>query len=716
MDDVVSTTEDYPVLISVLNNDLDCDNDVENSSLEVVSIPEHGTVMVNSDGTITYTPDINYFGPDQFAYRNCDTDGQCDEAVVAITVNAKNDDPVAIDDINNTFLNLAVTGNVLTNDYDLDGDELLPSLLVNPVNGVVVFNSDGTYRYTPNSGYIGEDIFTYQLIDENGGITSAKVFLTVVDDHPTENQAPVANEDILRGQVGIPVSGNVLVNDFDPDGDRLTLNTSLLVSPSVGTLDFQSNGTFTYQAPAAFSGKVSFKYEVCDNAVVSKCNSAYVNIFINAPTLANTTIAADDAYSTKVNGSVSRDVSANDYDPQADEVVYELLSQPKHGTVSFNNNGTFVYQPEADFSGNDQFTYQVCDLHAVPACDRATVYLNISGENNNPIAVDDYFVHNQQDANLLSNDQEPDGDVIVLNTTPLSGPFHGSVQINDDGSFDYSYEEEFYFGPDTFFYQICDDAFPVLCAEAMVVIEPDTDADGVPDSIDLDDDNDGIADAVEMGVLMDDVFDSDEDGIPDQFDTDSDNDSLSDNYESQGANAFRALSGTDTDGDGWDDAYDPDSGGTPIALIDTDEDGIPDFRDDDDDGDGILSVQEDGNSDGNLLNDDCNYNDQPDYLDAELCDVLIPNAFSPNNDGINDFYRVRGLHEYPNARLEVYNRWGVKVYERDKYGNVGEYGEPGAWWDGRDQESGKMLPAGTYLVILVLDNNYVHKGIVYINR
>ena len=101
-------------------------------------------------------------------------------------------------------------------------------------------------------------------------------------------------------------------------------------------------------------------------------------------------------------------------------------------------------------------------------------------------------------------------------------------------------------------------------------------------------------------------------------------------------------------------------------------------------------------------------------------DLLIPNGFSPNGDGINDYFRVRGIHRYPNAHLEVYNRWGAKVYTRDRYGDIQTYGNPGAWWDGRPNVKGtsnsEILPEGTYFIILLLDGSNMHKGTLYINR
>uniref|UniRef100_UPI002608AA31 HYR-like domain-containing protein n=1 Tax=uncultured Sunxiuqinia sp. TaxID=1573825 RepID=UPI002608AA31 len=101
-------------------------------------------------------------------------------------------------------------------------------------------------------------------------------------------------------------------------------------------------------------------------------------------------------------------------------------------------------------------------------------------------------------------------------------------------------------------------------------------------------------------------------------------------------------------------------------------------------------------------------------------DLLIPNGFSPNGDGINDYFRVRGIHKYPNAQIEIYNRWGVKVFKRDRYGDIGMYGNPGAWWDGRPNVKGtsnsEILPEGTYFIILILDGSNVHKGTLYINR
>jgi gliding motility-associated-like protein len=219
------------------------------------------------------------------------------------------------------------------------------------------------------------------------------------------------------------------------------------------------------------------------------------------------------------------------------------------------------------------------------------------------------------------------------------------------------------------------------------------------------------------------------------LDEDSDNDHVPDYIESMDANmdgkADVAFSGTDSDGDGLDDAYDTvvgkGSDGNAIGSVvipvfeDSDGDKIVDWRDVDDDNDTILTAEEETSSiDGDPTNDDCNFNGIPNYLDPESCEFLMPDAFSPNGDGINDYLRVRGIYRYPDAHFEIYNRWGVKVFEKDHYGNIQLYGDPDAWWDGHANVNGnrnsEILPAGTYLYILILDGSSVNKGTVYINR
>ena len=110
--------------------------------------------------------------------------------------------------------------------------------------------------------------------------------------------------------------------------------------------------------------------------------------------------------------------------------------------------------------------------------------------NNPPVAVDDSYtteVNTPVSNNVMTNDSDPDGDNITANTTPVSGPSHGSVILNSDGSFIYT-PNTGYTGTDTFVYEICDDGTPSLCDQATVTItiqtSNDSDGDGVPDADD----------------------------------------------------------------------------------------------------------------------------------------------------------------------------------------------------------------------------------------
>ena len=283
---------------------------------------------------------------------------------------------MAINDINDTFINTPVSGDVSTNDLNPDGPAGTETFTATsqPTNGTLVFNPDGTYTYTPDTDFVGEDSFTYEVCDAGNPIAcdTATVTIEVAPVPTSGNEPPVANDDTNTTEVDTPVSGTVLSNDFDPDGDTISVTQN--TDPSNGTVVINPDGTYTYTPDPGFEGEDSFTYTICDDQTPQLCDTATVTIQV-IPDNGNITVANDDAYTTAIDTDVSGNVTDNDNDPEGDDFTVTSNTDPANGSVTVNPDGTFTYTPNPGFVGTDQFTYTITDDNG--ATDTATVYITI---------------------------------------------------------------------------------------------------------------------------------------------------------------------------------------------------------------------------------------------------------------------------------------------------------------------------------------------------
>ena len=480
--DIFNTPINTAITASVLPNDFDPDGDNIVVTTTPLTLPMSGTVVLNSDGTFTYTPNNGFVGNDFFVYEVCDIPAVgttlCTQASVQISVTSTNTAPIAINDINTTLIGEPATGNVLTNDIDLEGGNLTVSTtpVVNPSNGTVTINTDGTYTYTPNPGFEGTETFGYEVCDDGTPALCDTAYVTInvfnVTPVPTNN-TPVANNDNYTSPEGYPLTGNVLSNDFDADGDSLILNTTPIVNVTNGTVTINPDGSFVYVPTLGFNGVDSFVYEVCDAS--GACDQATVVIQTTPAAIDNQApVAIDDANFTTVNTLVNGNVLGNDTDPDSNNltVVTTPLVNVANGVLVLNLDGTYTYLPNPGFIGTDQFVYQVCDDGVPSKCDEATVYITIGSTNTPPIAINDIntvLVGQPATGNLLTNDIDLEGGNLTASTTPVVNPSNGTVTINTDGTYTYTPNPGFE-GTETFGYQVCDDGIPSLCDTAYVTI------------------------------------------------------------------------------------------------------------------------------------------------------------------------------------------------------------------------------------------------------
>ena len=496
-DDAVAVDEDMVLMGDVLvDNGSGADGDIDGDMLTVdvmpVVGPSDGMLVLNANGTFTYTPDADFNGADSFTYRVRDGNGGEDTAVVNITINPVNDAPVAAADAFTTNEDTALMGDVLADngsgvDDDVEGDMLTVDVMpvVGPSDGMLVLNANGTFTYTPDADFNGADSFTYRVRDGNGGEDTAVVNITV----DPVNDAPVAADDAFTTNEDVALMGDVLADngsgvDDDIDGDMLTVDTMPVVGPSDGMLVLNANGTFTYTPDADFNGADSFAYRVLDGNGGE--DTAVVNITIDP--VNDAPVAADDAFTTNEDTALMGDVLADNGSGVDDDVEGDMLTVdvmpvvgPSDGILVLNANGTFTYTPDADFNGVDSFTYRVRDGNGGE--DTAVVNITVDPANDAPVAADDAFTTNEDVAlmgdvladNGSGADDDLDGDTLTVDVMPVVGPSDGMLVLNANGTFTYTPDANFN-GADSFTYRVRDGNGGEDTAVVNITIDPVNDA------------------------------------------------------------------------------------------------------------------------------------------------------------------------------------------------------------------------------------------------
>ncbi len=282
-DDINITLKNISVSGNVLTNDSDPEEDEILVQPLPLTDPQFGSVILNADGSYIYTPLEDFVGKDQFIYEVCDDDSPslCDTALVQLLVleeeNTINRPPLGVNDYLFSTINTTVSSNILANDADPDGDiiSLITTPIEGPTLGKLTLLSSGQFQYEPEKDFTGKVTFSYAIIDL-GSPTLMDTAIVTIEILPPSSNNIFAVDDAFLGQEDNTIRGNVLLNDFDPEGDDMTLSASPIQQPQNGTVILQEDGTFLYAPKPNYFGPDFFIYEVCDNGIATVCDEATV--------------------------------------------------------------------------------------------------------------------------------------------------------------------------------------------------------------------------------------------------------------------------------------------------------------------------------------------------------------------------------------------------------------------------------------------------------
>ncbi|OQT64456.1 RTX toxin, partial [Vibrio parahaemolyticus] len=318
---IIITTEE------LLSNVDDEDKDKDTLSVENLIIDKgNGTLVDNGDGTWTFTPQIDDDTEVSFTFDIIDDEDLVVSGSANLDILPINDAPNAKNDVITTEEDTAVTIDVLVNDSDVEGDVLSIQSASVPSEQGSVDIVDGKLVFTPAENFNGEATITYIVTD--GDLTDeAKVSVTVTP----VNDSPVAVDDTVSTQEDTAVTIDVLPNDSDVDGDKLSIE-SASVPKEQGTVEVV-NGKLVFTPAENFNGDVEITYTVTDGQLTDEAKvTVTVNPVNDAPTIKVDAVESitEDAVNTD---TVVATLEVADTDTPEDQLTVSLEN---------NSNGYFV--------------------------------------------------------------------------------------------------------------------------------------------------------------------------------------------------------------------------------------------------------------------------------------------------------------------------------------------------------------------------------------
>ena len=684
--DMETTIEEVPVIVNVLENDNFSNPDAV--SVTPVISPSNGTIVVNPDNTVMYTPNADFEGEDTFTYTvvvsNPDgtTTTETETTTVTITVSPEADIML---DIDTTLEDTPVTTDVFDND-EYEGTTAVVTSVTPPSNGTAVLNPDGTVTYTPNPDFTGTDVYTYTVTVTNADNTTSTETTTVtITVTGEDDKAPDTATTIEE----VPVIVNVLENDNFSNPDAISVTP--VISPSNGTIVVNPDNTVTYTPNADFEGEDTFTYTVVvnnpDSTTTTETETTTVTITVSpeADIMLNIDTTLEDT-------PVTTDVFDND-EYEGTTAVVTSVTPPSNGTTVLNPDGTVTYTPSPNFTGTDVYTYTVTVTNADDTTSTETTTVTITVDADSDINPDTDTVDGEPFVitPVLDNDTFTGDYGTDFTITSTTNPTNGSTIINPDGTITYTPNPSF-IGEDTYTYTVT-----VFNPDGTVTTET-TQVTITSLLVDLsitkvvNEPNPVVGDIVEFTITLSNIGDVDATSVEVE-------EILPSGYEFVKATISRE-GGEYSDLTGLWKIPAIASGEVHMLTVEARVLGFGNYLN-------IASIE---NFIGGV---DSNPEDNVDQAGVEPLCLTVYNEFSPNEDGVNDTFVIDCIENYPNNTLEVYNRWGNIVYKANNYKND---------WAGESNGRAilnveEQLPEGTYYFVLKLgDGSKPIVNWLYLNR
>ncbi|MEM1103368.1 MAG: Ig-like domain-containing protein [Pseudomonadota bacterium] len=482
----------------VLANDVDPDNGAHLEIVEIDAAGAKGSVQL-VNGQLIYDPSGQFenhqegdFEYDTFSYVVSDGEGGRSRTTVTITIEGSNDDPMANQDGSAFHEDEGVrdiTGDLLANDFDIDGDALTITnidathiggdLQLN--NGQVTFNPNGAYDYLAEGESVTQT-YTYTIEDGFGGSDTATSLLVIEG----RNDDPHAAADMLthsEDEGPVNVTWQIMSNDTDVDASDALSVMSVDASGTVGSVTmengqvhYDTNGQYDH-LKAGETATDTFSYTVSDG----HGGQSTATVAVTIEGVNDSPVAQDDMLSL---GEDAEDVDVtglllandNDVDGEALTVTSVNADGLKGGLALVN--GAVVYSASPMFqalgegeTATETFTYMVADPAGETS--EATATITIIGANDNPVAGGDMATARTGEtlviaaADLLANDMDVEGDMLTIQS--VSGAVNGTVSLMENGDVAFTPADGFT-GPASFSYTVVDGEGGSAVAEVSVLV------------------------------------------------------------------------------------------------------------------------------------------------------------------------------------------------------------------------------------------------------